>query len=62
LPCICNFPDLNRNCINEGSEILVFFGADKISKWSHYAVVIGFTVLFRISNYLSLRYLNTGKK
>eukprot|EP01126_Amoeba_proteus_P053668 TRINITY_DN6556_c0_g1_i1.p1 TRINITY_DN6556_c0_g1~~TRINITY_DN6556_c0_g1_i1.p1 ORF type:complete len:592 (-),score=86.96 TRINITY_DN6556_c0_g1_i1:97-1872(-) len=60
--CDCFFPDLNRDCILQGEEILSSLGYLGVNKWGWVAVVLGFTFFFRVLFYCSLRWVVTGRR
>jgi len=59
--CSCSYPDLNRDCVLQGEELLTALEYD-IEKWGWFAVTMGFSFLFRIIFYFCLRFLVTNKR
>eukprot|EP01127_Copromyxa_protea_P007161 TRINITY_DN1707_c0_g1_i2.p1 TRINITY_DN1707_c0_g1~~TRINITY_DN1707_c0_g1_i2.p1 ORF type:complete len:716 (+),score=151.21 TRINITY_DN1707_c0_g1_i2:366-2513(+) len=62
LLCDCFFPDLNRDCVLSGDEIVAAFAYEDVDKWAWFGVIMGMTYACHIVYYLALRFLVTGKR
>lgn len=56
--CSCVYPDLNNDCIIQGSEVIDFYGFSYVNKWAYFGVVWGWAILFWILYYCGLRFVN----
>eukprot|EP00211_Chloroparvula_japonica_P004367 CAMPEP_0119121132 /NCGR_PEP_ID=MMETSP1310-20130426/1893_1 /TAXON_ID=464262 /ORGANISM="Genus nov. species nov., Strain RCC2339" /LENGTH=651 /DNA_ID=CAMNT_0007110671 /DNA_START=84 /DNA_END=2039 /DNA_ORIENTATION=+ len=62
IPCSCSFPDLNNDCIIQGDEILSYYEYESVNKWYWLLVLVGMALFYNFVYYISLRFLNTGKR
>lgn len=60
--CGCFYPDLNQNCVQEGSEILLAFGYEDVNKFEWIGILLGMWASYRIIYYVSLRWLVNNRR
>jgi hypothetical protein len=60
--CDCFYPDLNRDCILQGEELVENYELTDVNPWAWIGVELGIVAALRILFYLGLRFFVTGKR
>lgn len=60
--CNCLIPDLNRDCLVEGEEILIEYEYQDVDKWNWLGVLVAMACFYYFLFYVFLRVFNTGER